>query len=63
MDDQISEAIELAYRTPGNFRDQLDRMRQFRDKMQIAGAATRPEQFSVRNVEQIEPRRSIAIHS
>lgn len=62
MEDQITEAITLTGRMSGQFRDQLERMRDFRDKMQIAGAAPRQEQFAVRKVTPIEPRRSIAIH-
>lgn len=62
MEDQINEAITLTGRMTGQFRDQLERMRDFRDKMQIPGAAPRQEQFAVRKVTPIEPRRSIAIH-
>ena len=62
MEDQIKEVIALAGQMPGQFRDQLERMREFRDKMQIAGAAPRQEQFAVRKVTPIEPRRSISIY-
>jgi hypothetical protein len=62
MEDQVTEAIQLGHKMAGDFRDQLDRMREFRDKMRMAGAAPRPEQFTVRTVDPIEPRRSIAIH-
>lgn len=62
MEDQITEVIELADRLPGQFREQLERMREFRDRMQISEVAPRQEQFAVRKVTPLEPRRSIAIH-
>lgn len=62
MEEQIREAVELAHKVPGHFREQLDRMNEFREKMQISGGFTRTEQFAVRKVSPIEPRRSIAIH-
>lgn len=61
MEDQVMEAVNQNHGIGGQFREQLDRMREFRDRMQQAGAASSPEQFAVRPLEPIEPRRSIAI--
>ena len=63
MKDQIKDAIELGNRSRDHLLEQLERMREFRDRMQFAGAAPRPEQFAVRKITPIEPRRSIAIYA
>lgn len=62
MEDQIQDMVEMACHRHGHMLSQLERMREFKDRMKIAGAFPRPEQFSVPKVTPLEPRRSIAIH-
>lgn len=59
MEDQIKEAITLANQMSDQFQNQLKLMQEFRERMHIPGSAAHQEQFAVRKITPIEPRRSI----
>jgi hypothetical protein len=60
MEEQVKEVIAKAPLMDAAFREQLERMRDFRDRMKDAGAIHEDEQFAVPAFRPMLPMQSLA---
>ncbi|PPD41240.1 MAG: hypothetical protein CTY15_13815 [Methylocystis sp.] len=58
MDHEIKDAMASFDRMPESFRDQVKKLRDFRDRMRSAGAVATEEQFATPLMERLESPRT-----